>query len=392
VTQQAGSTHILKTFLFFFHATGFVVTSFLPLFLIEKGLTPSQIGWVLAIGPVASLLSEPISGYLSDKYKSIKKVILFSVVGMTLAGLVFFQLNSFLAFAIFAYILFFFLAPVGALGESLAQKTANQLGIPFGSIRMWGSLGFAVSSVVTGYILNMLGVENIIVPFLLFTTICLLSCWWLQDVKASEKPVRFFDAFRLLKNSRFVLFLVVALTITIAHRANDVYLSVFIKSLNGDEAIIGWAWFVGVFTEVFVFSISHLWFRKYHELTFIMVAALLYGIRFIGMSFASSPIEIIFYQPLHGITFAIFFTAAFSYVTRIVPEELQSTGHVLLVSVFFGYSGIIGALVGGSLMEHFGAAVLYQALGVSALVGLLLVILYKIVIDRLTAGLSTVED
>ncbi|MBM7663104.1 PPP family 3-phenylpropionic acid transporter [Bacillus mesophilus] len=379
MSHHVRSTNVLKTFLFFFHATGFVVTSFLSLFLIEKGMSPSQIGWILAIGPIASLLSEPIAGYLSDKYKTVKKVILYSAIGMFISGLIMFQLDQFLAFAIFAYFLFFFMAPLGALGESLAQKTAVQTGVSFGSLRMWGSLGFAISSVATGYLLNYLGVENILVPFLLFTTVCLLSSWWLQDVKASDKPVQLLDAFKLLKDLRFVLFLLVALTITIAHRANDVYLSVFIKELNGDETIVGWAWFVGVSVEVFVFAISHLWFRKYHELTFIMFAALLYGIRFIGMSFASSPIEIFIYQPLHGIIFAVFFTASFSYVTKIVPEQLQSTGHVLLVSVFFGYSGIVGALAGGSIIEDYGIHFLYLLLGISSLIGLVLLIFYKLV-------------
>ncbi|WP_246939550.1 MFS transporter [Bacillus pinisoli] len=376
---QEKSTSVLKTFLFFFHATGFVITSFLSLFLIDKGLSPTQLGWILAIGPIASLLSEPIAGYISDKYKSIKRVILISGIGMLITGFIFFQLDHFLGFAILAYFLFFFMAPIGALGESLAQKTANQLEVSFGSIRMWASLGFAISSIATGYILSFIGIENIMVPFLLFTIIFLVSSFRLQDVKASDKPVQLSDAFQLIRDLRFVLFLLVALTITIAHRANDVYLSVFIKELNGDEMMIGWAWFVGVSVEVFVFAISHLWFKKFHELTFIMIAALLYGIRFIGMSFATSPIELFFYQPLHGIIFGIFFTASFSYVTKIVPLELQSTGHVLLVSVFFGYSGIVGALAGGTIIEEQGIHFLYLMLGISSLVGLVLLIFYRFI-------------
>jgi MFS transporter, PPP family, 3-phenylpropionic acid transporter len=377
LVSQKKSVNVLKSFLFFYLATGFVVTSFLPLYLANMGMSPTQIGWILAIGPIASLISEPLGGFLSDKYKSIKKVLLMCVFGMTVSGIILFFVDGFLSIAILSYFLFFFMAPTGALGDSLAQKTANSTGASFGSIRMWGSLGFAISSVVTGYVLQAIGVGNMIIPFVIFAVFTFLSCLNIKDIQVSVKPVQLKDAFYLFKNSRFVLFLVVALLVTIAHRANDVYLSVFINALNGDEAIIGWAWFIGVFTEVFVFSISHLWFRKYHELTFIMIAAFLYGVRFIGMSFASTPLEVMFYQPLHGITFGIFFTAAFSYVTRIVPAELQSTGHVLLVSTFFGYSGIIGSLGGGYLIEHFGVNTLYQALGTSAFVGFIFVFVFK---------------
>ncbi len=47
-----------------------------------------------------------------------------------------------------------FMGPIGALADSLSQRVANIAGVPFGSIRMWGSVGFAVTSLIGGMILE----------------------------------------------------------------------------------------------------------------------------------------------------------------------------------------------------------------------------------------------
>lgn len=97
---QKQSINYLRTFLFFFHSTGILIVSFLPIFLKEKGFSSTDIGWILAIGPFAALIAEPISGFLSDKYKSIKRVLFICILGMIVSSVGLFQMNSFFPFMI----------------------------------------------------------------------------------------------------------------------------------------------------------------------------------------------------------------------------------------------------------------------------------------------------
>lgn len=196
-------------------------------------------------------------------------------------------------------------------------------------------------------------------------------------MKVSSKPVNFLDTLKLGKNLHFSLFLFVAFFISLTHRTNDFYLGLYLKDIGGNESLIGWAFSVGVVTEAVVFATSVLWFRYFHELTFIMFAGLLYSIRFLLVSIIENPVHILFIQPLHGITFGIFYVAAFQYVTKVVPRELQSTGHVLLFTVFFGVSGIIGSLFGGMVLEQNGGIMLYKYLGLTAFIGSVGVLFYK---------------
>src|SRR5690625_1889937 len=177
----------LKMLLFSYHAANTIIISFLPLYLENKQFNPVEIGWVLAIGPLASIFSQPFWGYMSDKFKTIKKIIMICIVGFILMSVVFFQMNSLIMIILVGAVFYFFATPVGALNDSLAQRRANHLGVSFGTIRTWGSIGFATSSLLIGALLSKIGVQYMIFPYLLFGTIALIVAFQLVDEKVDQK-------------------------------------------------------------------------------------------------------------------------------------------------------------------------------------------------------------
>lgn len=366
----------LKMLLFSFHATNTIILSFLPLYLKYKGLNGTEIGWVLAIGPLASIFSQPFWGYMSDKYKTIKKILLICIIGLLISSVLFFQMNQLIAILFMGGIFYFFTTPIGALGDSLAQRRADDLGISFGTIRTWGSIGFATSALLIGELLTRVGVQYMIWPYLLFGTIALLIILQMKDVETTPDPVQLKDIGILIRNKPFIIFLLFIMFITISHRANDSFMGLYITQLGGSEGLVGLAWFIGVASEAAVFAFAGFWFRKYHAFIFIIIAGILYSIRWFAFAGVGDPMHIIFLQVLHGLTFGIFYLTAIDYVTRIIPKLLQSTGHLIFYSVFFGVSGIIGSLLGGFLIESFGGSTLYIVMGGFALFGTICLIIY----------------
>lgn len=372
----------LRLLLFSFHAANTIVLTFLPVYLKDKGLTGTEIGWVLAIGPFASIISQPFWGYLSDKYKTVKKMLLIAIIGMNIGSIIFFQMNQLVAILIFGALFYFFSSPVGALSDSLAQRRANELKISFGSIRMWGSIGFGLSALIVGEILDFVGVQYMFWPYIIMGIILLTVASFTMDVKTDDKPIKFQDLSNLLRNKDFILFLLVMLFITVTHRASDSYIGIYIVELGGTERLIGLGWFIAVMSEAIVFATAVYWFRKYNPLFFIIIAAVLYAIRWFIYGTATNPYHILAFQALHGVTFGVFFTAAFDYVTRIIPSFLQSTGHLIFYSVLFGVSGIIASVGGGFIIENHGGQTLYQVMGLTTSVGLIFLVGYFIRIKR----------
>ncbi|WP_369413985.1 MFS transporter [Aquibacillus saliphilus] len=366
----------LKMLLFSFHAANTVIVSFLPLFLQYKGFDGKQIGWILAIGPMAAIISQPFWGYMSDKYQTVKRIIILCLVGVLLFSTIFFQMDSLVTVLIMGAAMFFFASPIGALGDSLSQRRAQALGKSFGAIRTWGSIGFATSSLLVGEFLSMVGIQYIVWPYLFFAAAALVVAFILKDVKVETQPIQLSDVKVLLKNRPFLIFLFLIMFLTITHRANDSFMGIYIASLGGTESIIGLSWFIGVASEALVFALAAFWFRKFHPLLFIIAAGLLYSFRWFSYSIIDDPVLIVLLQVLHGLTFGIFYLSAFQYVARLIPKNLQSTGHLLFVSVFFGLSGIIGSLIGGALIDTAGGGTLYFTMGVLSLIGSILLTLY----------------
>ncbi len=363
--------------LFFFHSAMTIIISYMPVYFQSLGLTGSEIGFLLAVGPFAAILAQPVWGFMSDRWRTVKLVLLLCLCGAIVIGFAVFQMKEFIWLIPLLYIFFTFMSPAGALGDSLAQKISYQKGVSFGSIRMWGSLGFGTSSLVSGYILAVIGIEYIYYVFAFFLLIAIVFCLKAPDSEPSKKKADLKQALRLGKNPMFALFLLMVISISLTHRINDSFLGLYIVELGGNETMIGTAWFIGVITEACVFALSAFWLRRFHPLTFISIAAVLYVVRWLLMGIVPNPTGVLFLQVLHGLTFGIFYLTAFQFVTRLVPYELASTGHLLFVSVFFGLSGVIGSLLGGAIIDAFDVRMLYQTMFLLALIGFIGSFLYR---------------
>lgn len=373
----------LKMLIFFFHVTNTIIISFLPLYLKFKGLSGTEIGWVLAVGPLASIISQPFWGFLSDKYRTVKWVLIMTIIGMLIFSILFFQMNELIFILFFGALFYFFSSPVGALGDSLAQRQADLLNISFGSIRTWGSIGFALSSLLIGQLLDIYGVAFMRWPYLLFGTILLIIAFQIEDIKktSNEQSVQLKDLKTLIANKPFMYFLLIMMFITITHRANDSFIGLFITELGGSESLVGVGWFIALVSEALIFAFAYLWFKKERALFFIILASVLYTVRWILFGFSNDPLIVLIGQLLHGLTFGIFYLSSLDYVTRLIPHTLKSTGHLIFYSVFFGVSGIIGSVGGGLLIDHLSGNVLYFTLGLMSLSGTVLLVFYKLKIN-----------
>jgi len=373
--SQHQSLTPLKVLLFSFYATNTIIVGYLPLYLQYKGLTGKEIGWVLAIGPLVSIFAQPFWGYMSDKYKTVKRIILLCALMLLITGLIFFQMNELIPILIMGAIFFFFVTPIEPLSDSIAQRRANEVGISFGAIRSWGAVGFALSSLIVGELLSHIGIQYMIWPYLFFGLIAFLVAFLLKDVNVPSEPVKLKDLSQLIKNIPFLIFLTLIVILMITHNTNDNFIGLYITELGGSERLVGIAWFVGVISEAIVYFLAGFWFKKLHPLIFVIIAGILFTIRWFVYGLVTVPIVIIILQVLHGLTFGVFFIAAFDYVTRLIPDLLMSTGHLVFFA-FMGVAGIIGSLIGGAIFETFGGPTLYVTLGWIALAGTVLITIY----------------
>lgn len=365
------SSNLLRSFNFLYFALLAMFVSFLPVYLDAQGLPATKIGLIIGTGGFIAIFSQPLWGMISDRTKTIKKVMLLLLGCSTIVGYLLYASSSFVVLLLFTMLMYFFLMPLDPLTESLNFQTAEANGVSYGSIRTFGAVGYAVMSLAVGYTTQFFGINSLAFLFAGIGIISILICLPLPDAPVTGKPISLKTLRNFLSNKETIWFMLLIFIVAVPQRINDTFLGVYIRKLGGTPDMVGLAWFLAAGSEILVFALSFWWLRKGKELAIISFAAVFYFIRFFLSAWVTDPHILVFLQLLQTFTFPIFYSAAIQYLYRIVPEEWRATGQTVLAILFFGVSGIVASYLGGWFYESFGGKQLYLWISGMSFAGLL---------------------
>ncbi|GGF67216.1 putative transporter YwbF [Paenibacillus albidus] len=365
------AARLLKGFNFLYFALLAMFIPFLPVYLDKQGLNPAQIGFIIGTGGFITLVAQPLWGMISDRTRTIRKVMLLLLFCSAVTGYFLYDSDSYFQLVLFAMLLYFFLMPIDPLTESLNFRIAEASGISYGSIRTYGALGYGVTALLTGYVMSYFGVHSMALLFAGIAGLGLLVSWMMPDAPVSGKPVTLSSLRQFLSNKETLLFLGLVFVCSIPARMNDTFLGVYIGELGGSPELVGQAWFLAAISEIAVFALSFWWLRKGKELILIAAAGGFYFIRFFLSAWLTDPQLLAYLQILQLLTFPVFYSAAIQYLYGIVPVEWRATGQTVLALLFFGVSGIVASYAGGAIYEAFGGQILFLSISALSFLGML---------------------
>ena len=270
---------LLKSFNFLYFGLLAIFIPFLPVYLADQGLRPAQIGFIIGTGGFVTLITQPLWGMISDKTRTIRKVLLLLIFFSSVIGYFLYDSSSYLQLILFAMLLYFFLMPIDPLTESLNFTIAEKSGISYGSIRTYGALGYAVISLITGYVMSYFGANSLAFLFAGIGLISFIVSWMMPDAPVSGKPVTLSSLKHFFSNKETLLFLLLVFICAVPARMNDTFLGVYIRELGGSAKLVGLTWFLAAGSEIVVFALSFWWLRKGKEIIIISFAAAFFFIR-----------------------------------------------------------------------------------------------------------------
>jgi PPP family 3-phenylpropionic acid transporter len=330
------------------------------------GISDTQIGFLLGAGSIISIVSQPLWGMVSDKFRTIRKVLLLILLISVVVGTLMYRTSGLWSISLFVALMYIFYLPTDPLVESLNFQSAVHAGIPYGSVRMFGALGYAVTSLLVGYSVQWWGIGTLSWIYLACGIVALLLCLSLTDVQASVKPALLGNLKEFFMQSHTLVFFLLVFIVAIPHKMNDIFIGLYMDELGGEVRLTGLSWFVMTITETVFFAVSARVIKPGREPLLMTIAAGLYTLRFLLCSLIDNPNALVGLQVFQGFTFVFFYASAIQYLYSMVPEQWRSTGQTVLTVLFFGVSGIIGSSVGGWMMDAFGGAMLYRVMAVAA--------------------------
>ncbi|MEW9698497.1 MFS transporter [Paenibacillus sp. SI8] len=358
-TTMKSHDGILKLFTFSFYMTMGIVVTFFPLYFDYKGYTKIQIGLLYSIGPLIGIATNLLWGFLSDRFQTVKKIMIILIFGQLVTAILVFTAGWFSLLYICLAMFFFFQQPVNSLNDSQLMLNVSASGKSYASFRIWGSIGFALSAGGFGMLLRHYG--SGLTPILCLTTIScsLVIVFLLKDARKGGKKMEFGGMLNTVRSRKFIWFLVLIIIMAVSHRFNDGFLALYMRQLGASDSLIGYAWMTSALSEIPMFFFLSKYGHRYKELPLLAFAGIAYTVRFVIMGFVQDPSWVILVQILHSVTFGVFLFTAIRYIGQIIPDEYRSSGQAIFAVAWSSIAGLISGTIGGWTFDSWGGSTVY---------------------------------
>lgn len=360
----------LRSFYLITGMSGGLLIPYLSLLLIHDGLKSSQIGQIMAVGTLIALLAQPVWGYLVDRFRITRVTLALSTL---VPGLLAILYNShwLLLLALTSVLSNLFSIPQAPIADSFAISIARSAQISYGSIRLFGSLGFAIGSYGGGLYLAHWPVTTLWIPFaglgLIGAVLAFLFPTAPLQVGVGSSMLQ--GVAELVSDKRFLAFLGGGFLVSQTLTAFNTYFAVTFQAMGGSLNLTGVAFFLAAATNVPAMMVAARVIARIGREWTMLLSAIAYILRWSVQAFVPNPTVAIAIQVLHGVSFGFFYVAAVDFVSRSARRELQATAQSVFAMVSFGFAGIFGNLLNGYLLRFGGPTLMYEVCTVSAALG-----------------------
>lgn len=341
---------------------------FFPLYLERLGLAPTAITATTALGPAMGLIAPPLVGLLADALRRRIWVLRAISVGACLAFAAFLLAGPHrvaLTVAIAAFS--FFRSPLWALTDAAALEAVRVHGGSYGRVRVWGSIGFLGAVLGGGALLERAGPAAVMSACgagLLGAAGCAFR------LPAPPPPSRrsvLATWLELLRGRDVWLFLLAVAVGQMGAAAYDSCYSLHLARLGLGGGATGGLWAIGVSAEIALLHWSLPLLERFGPYRMLIFAYATGVVRWGLIAHATHPAVLVALQPLHAITFGVYYVAAVSIVRdRAAPEVATAAQGLLGAATAVG--SVIGMPLAGALLERGGGRATFQ--GAAALAAL----------------------
>jgi PPP family 3-phenylpropionic acid transporter len=360
---------------FAYFSTLGVFSPYAPLWFKELGFGTLAIGTIAALQAWTRVIPPYGWGWLGDHTGRRVEIMRWGCVGCVLASLALLPSQAYGAVALATLLLFVFNSGLMPLHEStLGRLLATERGLDagrYGRVRMWGSVGFIVSVVACGALLDWAGVGWFPWVVVVLNLALLAAVWRLprtraQAARAEPAP----PVLPLLRQPEVAWFFASAFFTVLGHGVLYAFLSLYLVSLGWGKAAVGGLWALAAAVEVLFFWRQGGWFHRLSLHRWLEVAAGASVLRFALTALSAwMPALVLLAQPLHAITFAAHHATCIAMVHRLFPDRLRGRGQALYTVIGYGLSGVVAGVGGGWLIEQAGYPAAFWAASAASAAG-----------------------
>lgn len=340
------------------------VTMFVVVYLNELGVSSSVIGLILGANALISMVAQPFWGWVSDRMGSAKRALMLCLgASGTCYLLLFFAKPVLLIAAILMADMFFRSAAGSLLDLWIVSTYAGENRIGYGSVRLWGSVGFAVAIFFFGRVAD-IRTASILFPFYsLSMALAILLC---IPIRGNTLPARQAGMGRLgmgglFRSYPYVTFLLFVFLLNIPNSPFYSFLPTLVQSVGGTKAQYGLMQSVKALTEVPFFLLGKRLLDRFGPVRLMMFSASVYLVQAAAYALSRNVLQVSLALLLSGPAFSLFSVGMLHYIYAMAPDGRKAVAQTVTGMVSMNVSAIFGNTGGGMLIDRFSLRSLYWA-------------------------------
>ena len=359
----------------FYFSYYFFVGAFVPywgLYLQSEHFSAADIGILMSLFQISRIFAPNFWGWLADHTgKRAQWIKLTSFLGLCGFMAVFWAHGFFWLFFVMAA-LSLFTSSTLPLAESLTLAHLATTNGHYSRIRMWGSLGFIVASVVLGFVIDVSGIKSVLWFLLLVQMTLFALSYTLPDPKLVAHENDHFSIWQVIKHPNVIALLIGCSLMVTAHGVLYNFYSIYLSQHGYSKGTIGLLWAVGVVCEIGIFMLMPKIMNRYSLKTILIISLALAVLRFSLIGVAIDHLWLlILAQSLHAATFGSFHAASVEVITQFFKGRHQAKGQAIYNSVAYGIGGTIGGISGGYALQYLGGQQTFMLAAIFPLIGLI---------------------
>ncbi|WLR53293.1 MFS transporter [Bacillus tianshenii] len=345
----------------------------------EAGLSGTQIGFIISLSPVVMIFIQPVWGLICDATQRPRQVLTIALCLTGLAALLYLVVDTYALLIVAAIVTAFFQSAIVPVSDSISLSYVQRTGENYGSIRLYGALGFSAAVLVAGWLSDQ---TSILVIFYLFAGILVFvsalsfrlpeeSQQMRVDMKEGSKT--------LIRMPRFLLVVAATFCVFGPVLANNFYFGLFLEESGATLTGVGVAFLLAAGSEAPFMKFVHIIISRMGMLPVLFLAAVVSAFRWMIYIF-EPPLALVYGTTImQGISVGLFVPAALQYVRDIAPDEVRATAVSLYSAAGNGLGNWFCSFAAGFIIQYLGVFSLYILFaGLTFLGALLILVVYRL--------------
>ncbi len=351
--------------------------NYIQIYLRGQGFSYREIGLFQALIPLAAMFSAPTWGLVADASRDPRRVLGLLLILGPAAHLLLVGGGGFIPCLLVCLCIALFYHPVIPIQDSLILRALYRHGGDYGHVRIWGSLGFIVPSLVLPLVWRIPPGEPVhwTIPGLVFAGYAVLALLLLitfPPVPPERHVSLNLGVFQLLKNRTFVILLLCVFLARFAASALDGYQTVYFEEMGVPVAWIGLFLSLGPLSEVATIFYSQRWMARWGARNLMALCLTALIIRLMVTAYAGCWTVLAGIQFLHCLTFGTQHVVTTLLVNQLAGDRIRSSAQTLTTVLTFYTARLLGLTISGLLAGWVGIPSLFAAASGVAVLSLIL--------------------